>query len=1058
MSIQVGSEVAGYRIDGLLGRGGMGMVYVAEHLLLGRKAALKTLLVELASDSDFKTRFIRESQMVAAIDHPNIIPIYDAGEIEGTAYIAMRFVPGRDLDVMIKQQKQLSAHETLSILDQAGAALDAAHVRGLVHRDIKPANILIEETTDRIYLTDFGIAKEAGASGGLTQPGFFLGTVDYAAPEQIEGQEIGPPADLYAFGCVLFECLSGRKPFVGPTDIAVVKAHVLDPPPSLTELRPDLPPEIDEVIRRALAKMEADRYGSCRELIEAAQMALGASGGAAAAAAQAPPAAAAAPAATPNFDGVAAAPLATATANAPVFALPTAATAIVGREHELADVTALLRDPAVRLVTLTGLGGTGKTRLGVAAAATVSSEFDLVAFIDLAPVQDPGFVPTAVAQALGVRESANQSALEAVRDRLGGRSALLVLDNFEQVLAAAAFVSELLAALPAAKVLVTSQGTLRLRGEREYAVPPLSLPEAGDVSDLDALRASPAVGLFIERAQESSATFELTEENADAVVEICRRLDGIPLAIELAAARVKLLPPQALRNRLQRRLELLTGGSAGLPERQRTLRGAIDWSYDLLTETEQAVMTRLGAFVGGCSLEAAEGVCGEPFDLGIGGMVDTLASLVDKSLVRQSEGADGEPRFGMLETIREYAGERLEERGEAEHVRRLHADRFLNLVEAAEPELTRSNQAAWLQRLDDENGNIRAALAWSLEAGEVDLALRFAGALVRYWSIRGYMLEGRDWLREAIERGAATPPGVQAKAAFAAGYADLGLGEFGDAERWFQRSLELARTAADSGAEAAALAQLAWVAMTRTSDGEGEARSLAEQAVALGREVDDKRTTSGALNTLAELAMQRGDPAGALGMFEESLALRRGLGDRRLVANSLVTLGRARVADEDTEEANRLLDEALALARELRDTWGESVALGALGKVRLLEGTPDEAAELCRAALRLAVARGDRRAAADALLGIAAAVAAESGDTAARLYGASQGLLESTKSVASPAERVIERRLIPTLTESLGGDELAATLTKGRGLDFEAAVALALPGDARRPTTVAARA
>ncbi|HEY5058401.1 MAG TPA: protein kinase [Gaiellaceae bacterium] len=1053
MGIQVGSEVAGYRIDGLLGRGGMGMVYVAEHLLLGRKAALKTLLVELASDSDFKTRFIRESQMVAAIDHPNIIPIYDAGEIEGTAYIAMRFVPGRDLDVMIKQQRQLSAHEALSILDQAGAALDAAHVRGLVHRDIKPANILIEEGTDRIYLTDFGIAKEAGTSGGLTQPGFFLGTVDYAAPEQIEGQEIGPPADLYAFGCVLFECLAGRKPFVGATDIAVIKSHVLDPPPSLTELRPDLPAAIDAVITRALAKMEADRYGSCRELIEAAQMALGASGGAAAPPAPAAPAASAAP-----FDSVAAAPLATATAAAPEAALPTSATAIVGRERELADVIALIHNSTSRLVTLTGLGGTGKTRLAVAAAATVASEFDLVAFIDLAPVQDPGFVPSAVAQALGARESANQSALEAVRDRLGGRSALLVLDNFEQVLAAAPFVAELLEAIPSARVLVTSQGTLRLRGEREYAVPPLSLPDADDVSDLDALRASPAIGLFVERAQESRADFELNEENAEAVVEICRRLDGIPLAIELAAARVKLLPPQALRSRLQRRLELLTGGSAGLPERQRTLRGAIDWSYDLLTETEQAVMTRLGAFVGGCSLEAAEGVCGEPFGLGIGGMVDTLASLVDKSLVRQSEGADGEPRFGMLETIREYAGERLEGRGEAEQVRRLHTGRFLDLVEAAEPELTRSNQAAWLQRLDDENGNIRAALAWSLEAGEVDLALRFAGALVRYWSIRGYMLEGRDWLREAIERGAATPPGVQAKAAFAAGYADLGLGSFGDAERWFQRSLELARTAAEPGAEAAALAQLAWVAMTRTSDGEGEARSLAERAVALGREVDDKRTTSGALNTLAELAMQRGDPGGALEMFEESLALRRGLGDRRLVANSLVTLGRARVADEETVEATRLLDEALALARELRDTWGESVALGALGKVRLLEGAPDEAAELFRAALRLAVARGDRRAAADAMLGIAAAVAAESGDIAAHLYGASQGLLEATKSVPSPAERVIERRLVPTLTESLGGDALASTLTKGRGLDFEAAVALALPGDARRPTTAAARA
>ena len=1042
MPIQVGSEVAGYRIDSLLGRGGMGMVYLAEHMLLGRKAALKTLLVELASDTDFKARFIRESQMVAAIEHPNIIPIYDAGELEGTAYIAMRFVPGHDLDGLIKQQGRLSVQETLSILDQAGAALDAAHARGLVHRDIKPANILIEEGTGRIYLTDFGIAKEAGSSGGLTQPGFFLGTVDYAAPEQIEGQDIGPAADLYAFGCVLFECLAGRKPFVGATDIAVIKAHVLDPPPQLTSLRPDLPPAVDEVIARALAKQEGERYGSCRELIEAAQMALGAS---AAAPIAAPPA-------TPVVDSVAAAPLtaaAPATADAP---LPTAATVIVGRERELADVAALLRDTGVRLVTLTGLGGTGKTRLAIAAAAAVRGDFDTVAFVDLAPVHDPEFVPSTVARALGAQETAGRSALDALRDRLGGRSVLLVLDNFEQVLPAAAFVAELLAALPEATVLTTSQGALRLRGEREYAVPPLLLPEPSDAGDLDALRASPAVGLFLERARESRADFELTDENAEAVVQICRRLDGIPLAIELAAARVKLLPPQALLSRLQRRLDLLTGGASDLPERQRTLRNAMDWSYELLTETEQAVMTRMGAFVGGCSLDAAEAVGGEPFGLDIGGIVDTLASLVDKSFVRQREGADGEPRFSMLETIREYALERLDQRGETAQVQRLHAERFLELVEAAEPELTRANQGAWLQRLDDENGNVRAALAWSLEADEVELALRFAGALVRFWSIRGTMAEGRDALREALGRGAATPPAVQAKAAFAAGYADLGLGEFGDAGRWFEKSLELARTAADPAAEAAALAQLAWVAMTRTSDGEGEARTLAEQAVTLGREVDDKRTTSGALNTLAELALQRGEQDGALELFEESLALRRGLGDRRLVANSLVTLGRARLAGEENAEATRLLDEALALARELRDTWSESVALGGLGKVRLLEGSPADAAELFRAALRLAVARRDRRAAADALLGVAASVAADDGETGARLYGASQALLESINSVPSPAERLIERRLTPTLTGAL-----SAQIAHGRGLGLEEAVALALPGDVRRAATAAAR-
>jgi len=256
MALQIGGQFAGYRIVGLLGQGGMGVVYEAEHILLGRKAALKTLRTELVGDQEFRQRFIRESQAIASIDHPNIIPIYEAGELDGSAYIAMRYVQGYDLAELIERRGPLEASEALSILDHVGAALDAAHARGLVHRDIKPANILIEEATGRIYLTDFGIVKVQGRSG-MTREGFFLGTIDYASPEQIEGKELGPAADLYAFGCALFESLTGRKPFEGPTDMAVIRAHVLGPPPKVTAFRPDLPSALDEVIGRALAKARA---------------------------------------------------------------------------------------------------------------------------------------------------------------------------------------------------------------------------------------------------------------------------------------------------------------------------------------------------------------------------------------------------------------------------------------------------------------------------------------------------------------------------------------------------------------------------------------------------------------------------------------------------------------------------------------------------------------------------------------------------------------------------------------------------------------------------------
>jgi len=1032
VALRIGSEVAGYRVTGILGQGGMGVVYEAEHMLLGRKAALKTLLADLSDNTEFKERFIRESQVVAAIDHPNVIPIYDAGEADGAAYIAMRFVPGDDLAEQIRRDGPQAASAALTLLEQVGAALDAAHARGLVHRDVKPANILIEETTGRIYLTDFGIVKEQGRTSG-TKAGFFLGTIDYAAPEQIEGKELTPAADLYAFGCVLYECLTGHRPFEGPTDMAVVRAHVLEPPPKATALRPDLPAALDAVIERALAKEASERYRSARELIEAARLAL--AGAQDAAAAPAPG----------RVDAVAAAPIAAAPQRkrTTVTNLPALTTPFLGRDRELEEVTALLRDPAVRLVTLTGFGGTGKTRLSLQAATEVKDDFDRVVVVDLAPVRDADLVGSAITQELGVESSS--ATVDAVREKIGTADVLIVLDNFEQVLPAAQLVSDLLAAVPSLCVLVTSQSPLRVRAEQEYAVPPLTLPDEVDPGDLDALAASPAVALFLDRARSVRPSFELTEENAQAIADICVRLDGIPLAIELAASRVRLLTPQALRSRLERRIDVLAGGVSDLPERQRTLRNAIDWSYDLLDPVEQRVFARLGVFVGGCTLDGAEGVAGSAFGIDFGGIVDALASLVDKSLLRQTEAADGEPRFTMLETIREYALDRLEERAEeAEQVRRLHAERFLELAEAAEPELARANQAAWLERLDAENGNLRAALDWSIESGNVEPGLRLAGALVRYWSIRGLMGEGRERISRVLEAGQAAPLPVRAKAEFAAGYAALGLGEFGDAQTHFERSLELA--AGDTAAEAAARAQLAWLAMTRTTDGDGPALELATESLRQAREVDDKRTASGALNTLAELAMQRGEADEALALMEESLALRRGAGDRRLVANSLLSLARTRLARGDLGAAQQLLDEGLALARELGDTWSVSVALGGLGRLRLLEEVPAGAEEYFRDSLKIAVSRRDKRAAAECLQGLGGALALQGreNDLAARLLGAADAALESIGATPTSMERAVDERARPLLRSALG-DDFDFKLAAGRALSLDDAVALALP-------------
>jgi non-specific serine/threonine protein kinase len=989
-------QIAGYRITGTLGRGGMGYVYDAEHSILGRKAAVKTLLPELASDGDFRERFIAESQMVAALDHPSIIPIYDAGEENGVVYIAMRYVSGGDLAGLI-DRAPLDPERAAAILEQVAGALDAAHEQGLVHRDVKPANVLIEPGETRIYLTDFGIAKRAGTRG-LTQTGFFVGTLDYAAPEQIRGEEVGPSADVYAFGCLLFETLTGRKPFDRPTDVAVMHAQLYDAPPPVGELRPDLPAELDAVIAVALAKDKADRFGTCREAIEALRGALGSQ---ALVAVRAPG----------TIQG---------RVRATVRNLPAEPTPLIGREAELAELAGLLRRPDVRLVTLTGPGGTGKTRLATAAAAELAGDSASAAFVDVSPVADAALVGPAIARALGVEESPDVPIATTIAQALGDGPALLVVDNFEQVLPAAALVHELLAALPALTVLVTSQAPLHLREEREFPVPPL--------------QPAPAGRLFVERAQAVKPSFELTDENAAAVEEICRRLDGLPLALELAAARVKLLTPRAILDRLGQRLDLLGGGAGDLPERQRTLRGAIEWSYNLLEPDEQTLLARLGVFAGGCSLEAADAVCSD--GAGVGSALDGLASLVDKSLVRQWDGHDGEPRFGLLESIRAYALERLAEREELDTLRRRHAERYLDLVETAEPELTRANQAVWLERLDEESDNVRAAMASAIAAGDPEVALRLAGGLVRFWSTRGLMAEGRRWLTDALSAGGEVSPATTAKAHFAAGYAALGEGDFAAAKQEFERSLE----AADDRGRGAALAQLAWLAMAA---GDEAAPELAERGRALAEASSDKLTESGALGTLAELAAAGGDYDEATRLYERGLELRRALGDKRLVANSLLSLGRLDLLRGSLPRAEALLEESLVLARTVKDTWSISTALANLGRLRLLDGQTAPARELLADGLRLARERRDRLVSSELMQSLAAVHALEGRRAdAARLAGAAAALRDTTGAARSPVEAMIAERFLAGIGEE-------PQFAVGRTLGTEEAMALALESPAR---------
>ena len=647
-----------YRLIREIGSGGMATVYLADDLKHQRQVAVKVMKPELASAIGHD-RFLREIEIVARLNHPHVLPLFDSGADGGRLFYVMPYISGDSLRARLDREKQLDLSEVVRLTREIASALGHAHRQGLVHRDIKPENILL---ADGIALVaDFGVARAIHASDDTdrtqlsTGLGMMIGTPRYMSPEQVVGATVDGRTDVYALACVVFEMLAGRPPFVAGARDQLIRLHLTGTPPALSDLLTGIPIGVSATVARALAKDANDRHATVTDFAVALNTEVGGS-----------------PTPTPTpFRGK-------------PNRLPRPRSRFVGRYQELADCAALLAES--RLVTLTGIGGSGKTRLAVKLAERLSSRFsDGVYFADVSPIQDPDRVVRAVAVAVDLTIDEQADARDSLTRHLQGKEVLLVLDNCEHLLASCQdLVDHLLTSTDQVHIIATSREALGVEGERVFAVRSLALPAADDGANLASVQSSEAVVLFLDRARLVVPGFSVNAENAAPIAEICRRLDGIPLAIELAAARVKVLSVEQIRSKLDDRFRLLTDGSRSAVPRHQTLLATIQWSYDQLSDEEQQLIRQLSVFAGGWTLPNVKPIVSgdaDEFEL-----IDLLTRLVDKSLVFVDRERSTEARYGMLESVRQYALERLTALNEVNEARQRHASQFYALAQQAYPE------------------------------------------------------------------------------------------------------------------------------------------------------------------------------------------------------------------------------------------------------------------------------------------------------------------------------------------------------------------------------------
>jgi len=1001
MALTAGTRLGSYEIVSQLGAGGMGEVYRARDTRLDRMVAIKILPAAFSADKERLHRFEQEARSASALNHPNIITIYELGQDDAVPYIAMELVEGDTLrDLMIPCL--LPMRRVLEIAAQVADGLTKAHEAGLAHRDLKPENVMVSHD-GFVKILDFGLAKVTSPleveldarTAAQTAAGVVMGTMGYMSPEQASGDRPDCRTDQFSFGVVLYEMVTGKSAFKRATQAETLVAILREQPEPIGIQSRDAPAPLCWAIERCLAKEPDKRYVSTRDL--ARELA----------------------AIRDRFSEKPPQQAETRPAN-----LPVQRTGFVGRQKEVDAAKELLLRKDVRLVTITGPGGIGKTRLAVQVASSLVEHFTGgTHFVPLSSLSEPELIASAIVQALGIRESGAQSSLELLKKTLQDSLCapiLLVLDNFEHLLQAAPTVAELLVFGPNLKIVVTSRAALHIYGEHEFPVPPLGIPDSPAISSIDILSQFPAVALFVQRAVAVKPDFELNRENARAVTEICARLDGLPLAIELAAARVKVLSPSSMLTRLASRLQLLTGGSRDMPQRQQTLRAAIDWSYDLLSPAEQKLFRRLSVFGGGCTLEGAEAVCDAKGDLNLD-LLDAMSSLVDKSLALQVEQVKGESRFAMLETIREYALEKLDASGEQALTKRAHAAYCLVM---AEEEAKEEIGPEWLERFELEHNNFRAALEWLTETGDADWGLRLGTALFRFWESREYLAEGRNHLGRLLNlAGSAAPTKARMRALFAAGVLAGEQGDYPAAGALVHQSQDVAHHLGDK--TGVAVSQNALAIYARDRGDVVVARVLSEASLELWREIGDQRAVAQALSNLANVVKLQGDYDRARSLYAECLALFHGLGDRTGVAWSMNYQGDVARDQADSATAQILYEQALAIFRELGDRWAIAGTLADLGSLARAQGNYATAHTLYGESIKLFQEMNHKRGIARLLECFACSAAAQlAPERSLRLAGAAAALRQNIGAPLTPAEQAkVEAALEPArqaLTNSVG--------------------------------------